>query len=219
MVATLIEYFPCLCQFQDSLILDYTASSGGARRVERKDNMRNIIIGMAVAAVALATLAYHRGGMLLVLTGLKAGGILLVEITPLLAAAFLLAGLIQVMVSREFIERWLGRGAGIKAVLLGAVAGALVPGGPYISYPIAASFFIEGAEIGTVMAFIAAKNVWTLTRLPMEVALLGVSVTFLRYIVTFPIPIIVGLLANLILSRSVERVREQVRELVGRGGS
>jgi uncharacterized membrane protein YraQ (UPF0718 family) len=150
-----------------------------------------------------------------VLSGLKEGGLMLAEIAPLLAAAFLLAGLIQVMVSREFIERWLGRGAGVKAVLLGAVAGALVPGGPYISYPIAASFFIGGAEIGTVMAFIAAKNVWTLTRLPMEVALLGVRITVLRYIVTFLIPVIVGLLANFILSKSVERVREQVRALAG----
>jgi uncharacterized protein len=214
----LIGYFSCV-SVPGFIIQDHTASDRGAWRVDRKDNMRNIIIGMAVAVVALSTLAYHQGGMPLVLTGLKTGGILLVEITPLLAAAFLLAGLIQVMVPREFIERWLGRGAGVKAVLLGAVAGALVPGGPYISYPIAASFFIEGAEIGTVMAFIAAKNVWTLTRLPMEVALLGVSVTFLRYIITFPIPIIVGLLANLILSRSVESVREQVRELVGKGGS
>ncbi|MFZ0451584.1 MAG: permease [Desulfatiglandaceae bacterium] len=177
--------------------------------------MRNITIGMAIAAAALSVLAYSRGGMPLVLSGLKEGGLMLAEIAPLLAAAFLLAGLIQVMVSREFIERWLGRGAGVKAVLLGAVAGALVPGGPYISYPIAASFFIGGAEIGTVMAFIAAKNVWTLTRLPMEVALLGVRITVLRYIVTFLIPVIVGLLANFILSKSVERVREQVRALAG----
>jgi uncharacterized membrane protein YraQ (UPF0718 family) len=182
---------------------------------EKEDPMKNIIIGMAIAAAALSVLAYGRGGMPLVLTGLKAGGLMLAEIIPLLAAAFLLAGLIQVMVSREFIERWLGRGAGIKAIFLGALAGALVPGGPYISYPIAASFFIGGAEIGTVMAFLAAKNVWTLTRLPMEMALLGVRITALRYVVTFLIPVIVGLLANFILSGSVERVREQVRALAG----
>ena len=66
----------------------------------KEDDMRNITIGMAIAAVALSVLAYGRGGMPLVLTGLKAGGLMLAEITPLLAAAFLLAGLIQVMVSR-----------------------------------------------------------------------------------------------------------------------
>ena len=65
------------------------------------------------------------------------------------------------------------------------------------------------------MAFIAAKNVWTLTRLPMEMALVGFRVTVLRYVVTFLIPVIVGLLANFILSGSVERVREQVRALAG----
>jgi len=179
--------------------------------------LKSITIGMAIAALALSVLAFSRGGMPLVLTGLKTGGLILAEITPLLAVAFLLASLLQVMVSRKFIERWLGQGAGIKALLLGAVAGALVPGGPYVSYPIAASFFIGGAEIGTVMAFLAAKNVWTLTRLPMEVALLGVRITALRYVVTLLIPLIVGLLANVIFSGSAERVREQVRALQ-RGG-
>jgi uncharacterized membrane protein YraQ (UPF0718 family) len=49
----------------------------------------------------------------------------------------------------------------------------------------------------------------------MEVALLGARITLLRYVVTFLIPVIAGLLANLILSGTAERMREQVRALAG----
>jgi uncharacterized membrane protein YraQ (UPF0718 family) len=177
--------------------------------------MRNILLGMTAAIVALTGLAYLRGGLDLVVEGLQRSGLTLVKVVPLLAAAFLLAGLIQVMISHDFIQRWLGTGSGLKGLLLGAAAGALVPGGPYITYPIAASFFIGGAEIGTVMAFIAAKTVWTLSRLPMEVALLGPHITLVRYAVTLVVPVVVGLLANLLLSGSAEKVRDQVRELTG----
>jgi len=178
--------------------------------------MKNILIGMTIIAAALAGLAFERGGISLVLAGLKDGGLTLVQVVPLLAAALLAAGLIQVMMPRAFIEKWLGHGAGIKAVLLGALAGSLVPGGPYVSYPLAASIFIGGAQIGTVMAFISAKNVWTLPRLPMEMALLGVRITFVRYLITFAMPVVVGLLANVLLTgATVEKIREQVRSLAG----
>lgn len=177
--------------------------------------MKNILIGMAVVAAALSVLAYQRGGMPLVLTGLKEGGITLVQVAPLLVTAILVASLIQVMMPREFIEKWLGQGAGLKAVLLGALAGSLVPGGPYVSYPLAASLFIGGAQIGTVMAFIAAKNVWTLPRLPMEMALLGTRITAFRYMITLLIPVVVGLLANFLLAGFVESIREQLRSLAG----
>ncbi len=179
--------------------------------------MKKITTGMAVAAGLLALLAYFRGGISLVLEGLQGGGLMLLKVTPLLLIAFLVAGLIQVMVSHEFIKKWLGKEAGIKGVFLGALAGAMVPGGPYVSYPIAASFFISGAEIGTVMAFIAAKNVWSFTRLPMEFALLGAHVTVTRFLVTLVFPIIVGILANLLLAGTEEKIRNQVKELAGGG--
>ena len=145
--------------------------------------MRKIIIGMAIAAILLSALAVIQGGWERLLEGLILSGKTLLSVGPLILFAFVASGLISVLISKETVSRWLGREAGIRGLFLGAVAGALMPGGPYIFYPIAATFLVSGAEIGTAISFITAKNLWTLSRLPMEVALIGAKVTFIRYLV------------------------------------
>ncbi|KUO51947.1 MAG: hypothetical protein APF76_06850 [Desulfitibacter sp. BRH_c19] len=84
---------------------------------------------------------------------------MILEVLPLIITAFLLAGMIQVLITKETINKWLGKDAGIKDIFLGAIAGALMPGGPYAFYPIAASFLISGAEIGTVLAFVVLRKI------------------------------------------------------------
>ncbi|WP_366923496.1 permease [Metallumcola ferriviriculae] len=179
--------------------------------------MRNTTIGMAVAAVLLTIIAFYRGGSALIFEGIILGGKMLLQVFPLLLAAFLVAGLIQIMVSKEVISKWLGKESGFKGLMLGGIAGALVPGGPYVFYPIAASFLMGGAEIGTVMAFVTAKNLWTLSRLPMEIALIGPRLTWVRYLVTLVFPVLVGLMANLFYSGATDRIRAQITELSKEG--
>ncbi len=175
--------------------------------------MKNNIIIMTTITILLAIFGVVQQGPSVITAGIMAGAKMLIEVVPLLAAAFVLAGMIQVLISKEFINKWLGKDAGLKGIFLGAVAGALIPGGPYVFYPIAASFLLSGAEIGTVLAFVVAKNIWSISRLPMEVALMGPTITAVRYIVTFVFPILVGLIANLFFRSYGERVREQVKLL------
>jgi len=168
---------------------------------------------MGIAALLLASLAVVQGGWVLLLKGIILSGKILLQVVPLLLLAFATAGLISVMISKETVSRWLGREAGWKGLFLGALAGALVPGGPYVFFPLAATFLVSGAEIGTVISFVAAKCLWTLSRLPMEVALLGPEITFIRYIVTFAFPIVLGMAANWIFSGFTEKIRNGIREL------
>lgn len=179
--------------------------------------MKKTVIIMFLVTIALVIIGILRQGAGVILQGLTAGGKMLVEVAPLLIAAFVLAGMIQAVVSKETINKWLGKEAGIKGVILGAVAGALIPGGPYVFYPIAASFLLSGAEIGTTLAFVVAKNLWSLSRLPMEFALLGPKLTIIRFTVTLAFPIIVGIVGNTFFSGYVDKVREQIREIQGKG--
>ena len=96
---------------------------------------------------------------------------------------------------------------------MAGLAGAAIPGGPFVYFPIAATFLVSGAEIGTVICFIVAKNLWTVSRLPMEVALLGAEITFIRYTVTFVFPIILGIFANILFSGYTEDIRNKIQEL------
>ena len=62
--------------------------------------------------------------------GINATGSLILEITPRMIAAFLLAGLIQAIVPQEVIVRWMGHGTGLKGILIGMSLGGVAPGGP-----------------------------------------------------------------------------------------
>lgn len=167
-----------------------------------------IPIFLALVALALAGLAWRQGGVALVLAGLMAGGETLFSVTILLLAAFLVAGLIQVLVTREMVTRWLGAGAGWRGILLACLGGALIPGGPYVYYPIAAALMNAGASLGVLVAFVTAKNLWTLSRLPLEFALLGPNLTVIRFVITLVMPPLLGFATEAIFGGWMERIRQ-----------
>ncbi|MEJ2287874.1 MAG: permease [Deinococcales bacterium] len=169
---------------------------------------RGMTIGLFAAGVVLAVVAYLEGGWARVLAGLSGTGHLLIAVAVLIVAAFVLAGLIQVMISKEAVTRWLGEGSGWRGLLIGGLAGALVPGGPYVYYPIAVAFLKSGASIGTIITFVVAKNLWTLSRLPIEVALLGLHLTWVRYVVTLLFPLVAGALAEVLFRGASRWVRD-----------
>lgn len=172
--------------------------------------MHKTTIGMGAATLVLGLVAFIRGGWDNLSHALYLSGNMFIQVIPLLVLAFATAGLISVLVSKETVSRWLGREAGLKGLLLGALAGALVPGGPYVFFPLAATFLASGAELGTAVAFVAAKNLWTLSRLPVEVALMGLQITAIRYAVTFIFPLLMGLAANLFFSDLTGKIRSDI---------
>ncbi len=158
----------------------------------------------------LAAAAFQQTGWGGVWQGFSSGlGILISEL-PLLAAAFLTAGFLQALVKKEFIARWLGRDAGIKGILLACLGGGLIPGGPYAYYPIAGALLKSGAGLGVLIAFVTAKNLWSVSRLPLEIAILGTTVTIRRYLITFLIPPLLGIAVDRIFGGLIGKIREGV---------
>lgn len=166
---------------------------------------------LALIALILVGVAWGQGGIDLVLDGLLDGGQTLLKVALMLVFAFLIAGLVQTLVTRDMITHWLGAQSGWRGIALACLGGALMPGGPYVYYPIAAAIFKAGASLGVMIAFITAKNLWSVSRLPLEFALLGPRVTFARLTSTIVMPPLLGLLANLLFGKRVERIREEVR--------
>ena len=158
-----------------------------------------LIIG--VIAVVLLFIGYQKGGGEHIL-GLKSAGNLLIQITPLLIFAFIVAGMIQVLVLPEMISRWVGMESGFRGVLTGTVIGGFMPGGPITCLPIAAGLLHAGASIGTMVALLTAWSLWAVMRLPLEVGLMGWKFTLIRLACTFFFPVIAGLLANLFFPRT-----------------
>jgi uncharacterized membrane protein YraQ (UPF0718 family) len=166
---------------------------------------------LALIVLVLAIIAWRQGGAEFAAEGAITGGKLLWHEILLLAAAFLTAGLIQTLVSKEMVERWLGSESGWKGLLLACLGGALIPGGPYVYYPIAGALLQSGAGLGVLISFVTAKNLWSISRLPIEFALLGSELTISRFVVTLLIPPILGLLSEMLFGRAIARIRQAIQ--------
>jgi len=154
---------------------------------------------MGVLAIILVSIGYYKGGGEHVL-GLKSAMSMTVQILPLVIFAFIVAGMVQVLIPHEFLSKWIGKGSGIRGILIGTVAGSLVTGGPYVSLPIAAGLLRSGASVGTTVAFLTGWSLWAFGRLPIEVGIMGWKFTLIRMVSTFFFPLIAGLIANRLFS-------------------
>jgi len=72
-----------------------------------------------------------------------------------------------------------------------------VPGSPYSVFPIIASFYEAGAGIGTTVGFVTAYSLWSVSRLPLEMGIIGPKVTLARYLSTLVFPPLAGVIAHL----------------------
>ena len=123
-----------------------------------------------------------------------------VQILPLLIAAFVVAGMVQVLVPDELVSEWVSADSGMRGILVGSAAGALAPGGPHVTFPIAAGFLKAGAGIGTLIAFLTAWGLVSVARLPMAVGILGWKITLIHIASTILLAPIAGLIAHTFFS-------------------
>lgn len=151
---------------------------------------------MGIIAFILLLLAYYRGQGQHI-AGIRIALNIMVEIIPLLILSFIVAGMVEVLIPKEIISKWIGEGSGIRGILIGTVAGSLTPGGPYVSLPVATGLLRSGASVGTIVAFLTGWSLWAVSRLPMEVGILGWRFTLIRIASTFFFPPIAGFIAQM----------------------
>ena len=153
------------------------------------------ILVMAALAVVLLIIAVRQGTGAYQ-TGLKSAWRMTIEVLPLLLLAFIVAGLVQAMLPRALIAKWVGTESGFRGIIIGSLAGGLAPGGPYVSLPIVAGLIKSGAGIGTMVAFLTGWSLWAVNRLPMEVGILGWKFTLIRLASVFVFPPVAGFIAQ-----------------------
>ena len=159
---------------------------------------------MALLAIILLFTGYQRGDGSHV-TGLKNAINTTLYIAPLLIFAFIVAGMVQALLPAEAVSKWVGEESGMRGILIGTLAGALSPGGPYVSFPIAAGMLKAGAGAGTLVAYLTGWSLIALVRLPMEVGILGWKLTVVRFACTFFFAPIAGIIAHMLFSGFMKR--------------
>jgi uncharacterized membrane protein YraQ (UPF0718 family) len=131
--------------------------------------------------------------------GLKSAWNMTLQIIPLLIFAFIIAGLAQTLLPRDLVSKWVGDESGIRGILIGTLAGALTPGGPYVSLPIAAGLLKTGASIPTMVTFVTGWSLLAVARLPLDVGIMGWRFTLIHRVSVLIFAPLAGLLASLLI--------------------
>jgi uncharacterized membrane protein YraQ (UPF0718 family) len=113
---------------------------------------------------------------------------------PLLLAAFAIVGYVEQLAPQDFVQTWLGPESGAKGILLGEAAGALMPGGPYVIFPLITALYQAGAGIGPTLAMITSWSSLALLSASFELPFLGWRFTLIRMGLGIVLPIIVGVI-------------------------
>ncbi|MFS8541229.1 MAG: permease [Tissierellales bacterium] len=130
--------------------------------------------------------------------GLKAGLKQMIQTAPLILGAFILAGLIEVLIPEEFVRSWLSKEAGFKGIFLGTFAGMILAMGPYAAFPLASSILGSGAGIGTIVALVTGWCLLSLSKMPFETAFFGVKFFLSKLLISIPFAIFSGFIAHLL---------------------
>ena len=154
-----------------------------------------LLLALTLAALAVA---YARSPSLAG-DGLLTGGRLLRNVAPELLLGFALAGLIDVLIPSSTLVRWLGADSNTRGILIGWLVGLILPGGPYVFFPVAAALFRQGAAPAPLLTLIAAKTLVSPIRmLTYEAPVLGWPLTLARLIPCLLVPPLVGLLGGVL---------------------
>lgn len=144
------------------------------------------------AAMVLGVVAYLRHDDSLRLSmkrALEQGLVIL----PRMLLALIAAGFMVRLIPPEVIARYLGTEAGFTAVIIGSVAGLIVPSGPVVAFAFAAAFAGEGASLPALISFVTAWSVFATHRVVIfELPMLGSRFVKLRLLSVLPLPPLAG---------------------------
>ena len=160
------------------------------------------MIFIAVLVAISVVLVWRRDGMHGVVEILYGDLALFGGILPRVLAGCLLGAFIAEILPHEKISRSLGPESGLKGLLIGTAFGAILPGGPFTAYPVAAALLTIGADFGATIAMVVS---WTLIgygrAVAWELPILGTDFTIWRIVLSLPIPILAGALGRVVYVR------------------
>jgi uncharacterized membrane protein YraQ (UPF0718 family) len=152
-----------------------------------------LLLGLTIA---VAVVAYARDPKL-PLVGLNTTARMLRAVGIELALGFILAGLLDALIPGPALVRWLGDENAGRGIVVGWVVGLLIPGGPYVFFPIVANLFAKGAAAGPLIALITAKTLVSPIRmLTYEAPLVGWPLTLARFIPGVLLPPVMGVIGQ-----------------------
>ena len=163
------------------------------RKKKKMDASSYLLLALTLAGVVFAL----KKEPALVVEAARATGRLVRTVWIELALGFALAGLVDVLVPAPLLVQWLGSERTGRGILVGWGVGLVLPGGPYVLFPIMANLFAKGVAAGPLIALISAKTLVSPVRmLTYEAPLLGWPLTLARFVPGVLVPPLLGLVGQ-----------------------
>ncbi len=129
----------------------------------------------------------------------------LIEMMLILPAVMVILGIFAVFIPKEMIQKYLGKGSGLKGIIIGLVLGTLPTGPLYVAFPMASAMMKKGARTSSIIAFLSA---WACIKIPQEMVelkFLGLEFMLLRLGLTILFVIIMSILIERIMDWSEKK--------------
>jgi uncharacterized membrane protein YraQ (UPF0718 family) len=131
------------------------------------------------------------------------------EMIFMLPLIFILVGLIDVWVSKEKVQKHIGKSSGIKGIIY-VVLFAFIQAGPlYGVFPVTYLMWKKGSSATNIFIFLAATSTARIPMLAFEISFLGIEFSLLRIAITLPIFIVVGI----IMGRYFENKNLEIKDV------
>ncbi len=152
---------------------------------------------LVVLALAMATYAWRRNDGSL-RAGFNAGWHTLKRNLPLLLLAFAVVGYVDVLSPTQLIETWIGPQSGWEGLVIADAVGILLPGGPYVVFPLIAVLYKAGAGIGPTITLVTSWAMLALISVAFELPFMGWRFTAVRWGLGLGFPILVGAVVRIL---------------------
>lgn len=126
------------------------------------------------------------------------------SVALIIASVFAALGLFGVLVDKQAVGRRLGRGTGIRTLIVAAGFGTVLVGPVYAVFPLLKAFRDHGARWGVIVAVMSAWAV-KIPIIPLEMRFLGWQFSVTRSLLTVVVAVLMGLLFDRIMPVDDER--------------
>ena len=124
----------------------------------------------------------------------------LLKILPMFAVALPMAAFLAELVPVDAASGWIGPESGLAGIAIASFAGGLMPGGPFVTFPLVLTFAKAGAGVAQMAALITGWSIFAIHRIvTWEYPVLGWRFVMLRLLSGLPLPIVAGLVADAVL--------------------
>ncbi len=130
------------------------------------------------------------------------------EMILALPVMFILVGLFDVWVSKEKVQKHIGKSSGLKGVLLVMLLAFMQAGPIYAAFPVAYILWKKGTSPTNIFIYISSASIVKIPMLTFEIGFLGLKFSLLRIFISIPVFIVLSMIMGKYFEKNKCRIND-----------